>query len=71
MSSEFEPFFKLIDFIIYYIDYLDNKYKKKIMDKYPTKLKTIELKNMSLYTIHEVDEVDEEDDTFFDEYIFL
>ena len=71
MSTEFEPFFKLLDFIIYYIDFLDNKYKKKFMDKYPTKLKTVELQYMSLYTIHEVDEEDDAYDTFFDEYIFL
>ena len=71
MSSEFEPFFKLLDFIIYYIDFLDNKYKKKTMDKYPRKIKMVELQNMSLYTIHEVDEEEDAYNTFFDEYVFL
>ena len=71
MSGEFEPFFKLIDFIIYCVDFLDTKYKMKIMDKYPTKIKTVELQNMSLYTIHEVDEEGDTYDIFFDEYVFL
>jgi hypothetical protein len=43
----------------------------KIMDKYPTKIKTVELQNMSLYTIHEVDEEGDTYDIFFDEYVFL
>ena len=63
MSSEYDPLFMILDFIINMVDFTLDTYEKKYEEVYPKLIKQLELKDMSLYTIIELDN---EEDAFYD-----
>jgi hypothetical protein len=77
MSSECDTLFIILDILFNILEPTLKKYEKNLIEKYPKTIKQLELKDMSLYTIHELDE---EEDAFYDsdseleffsEYVFV
>ena len=71
--SEYDPAFIILDLLFDILQSHLEKYEKKTESKYQDKYpkRQLEMKNMSLYTIYEIDEEDDAYDPIFDEWIFV